>query len=137
MPSLKQPLPKPDEDSEPYWQACRRHELQMQRCRRCATVRFRPRVVCPECLSDEADWVRLSGDGTVHTFAIVRSPVLPAFAESLPYTLALVDLKEGPRLTTRIVDCAPEEVAIGMPVEVTFVDLSEAISLPYFRPLRS
>lgn len=134
MAEPRRPLPKPDEDTEPFWEACRQKELRMQRCLECGTLRFRPRVVCPSCLSEQSEWALLSGRGIVHTFGVVYSPILPAFKDELPYTIALVDLDEGPRMTTRIVECAPGDVFIGMPVEVCFVPVAENVTLPCFRP---
>ncbi len=134
MAEPRRPLPKPDEDTTPFWEACEREELRMQRCLDCGTLRFRPRLVCPACLSLRCEWALLSGRGTVHTFGVVHSPIIPAFKDELPYTLALVDLEEGPRMTTRIVDCSPEDVFIGMPVRVRFVPVAEHVTLPCFRP---
>lgn len=130
------PLPKPDEDTGPFWDACRRHELRMQRCAACGVVRFRPQPVCPACLSVEAEWALLSGRGAIYTYGVVRSPMMPAFAADVPYILALVQLEEGPRLTTNIVECGPEDVRIGAPVEVIFDDVTPEISLPKFRLVR-
>jgi uncharacterized OB-fold protein len=134
MPEVKRPLPKPDEDTQPFWEACRRRELRMQQCRQCGTFRFRPRPICPVCLSETAEWVLLSGLGTIYTFGVVQSDLIPAFRDDLPYVIALVDLDEGPRMTTRIVECLPEAVQIGMRVRVVFQDVGD-FTLPYFRPV--
>jgi uncharacterized OB-fold protein len=131
----RKPLPRVDEESRGFWEACARHELYLQRCRRCATQRFYPRAVCPACLSDAVQWVRASGRGTVYSFTVTHQNQAPGFREALPYVLAIVELAEGPRLMTNVVECAPDAVRIGLPVEVVFEDVSAEISLPKFRPL--
>jgi hypothetical protein len=80
------------------------------------------------------EWVRSSGKGTVHTFTVIQQNVMPGFAQEVPYVFAIIELTEGVRLTTNIVDCAPAEVYIGMPVVVVFEPISPEISLPKFRP---
>ena len=132
---FKQPLPIPDEDSTPYWEGCRKSRLMLQRCGTCGTVRFPPQHLCPSCWSENADWVQASGRGEVYTFGVVRRALRPDWRERVPYVVALVCLEEGPKLFTNIVDCRPEEVAIGMPVVVIFDQVSEEIVLPKFRPL--
>ena len=127
------PLPVTDGDTMPFWEGTRRGELRIQRCRACGRHVFYPRAVCPFCMSDELDWVRASGRGVVYSFTVVhRAP--EEFQHQVPYVVALVDLEEGPRLMTRIVDVEPHAVHIGMPVEVTFRPVTEEIVLPCFRP---
>ena len=128
------PLPRVDEESKGFWEALRRHELYIQRCRDCATQRHYPRAVCPVCLSDRTEWVRCSGKGTVYTFTVTYQNQGAGFRDSLPYVLAYVELAEGVRMLTNIVDCAPDTVRIGMPVEVVFDDVTPAATLPKFKP---
>jgi uncharacterized OB-fold protein len=130
----RKPLPRIDEESRGFWEACARHELYFQRCRRCSTQRFYPRAVCPTCLSDAVQWVRASGRGTVWSFTVTHQNQAPGFREELPYVLAIVELAEGPRLVTNVVGCDPGAVRIGMPVEVVFEDVTPEITLPRFRP---
>jgi len=131
------PLPRIDEESKGYWEACKRRELVLQRCGNCATLRHYPRAVCPSCLSDRVEWLRAAGAGTVYTFTITHQNQSAGFRDSLPYVLAYVELDEGVRLLTNIVDCAPDDVGIGMPVEVVFEDVTAEIALPKFRPTGS
>ena len=128
------PIPLPTLETAPYWDGCKQHQLRIQRCTACAHHQFFPRIYCTKCFSDRLEWVDASGKATVLSFTIVRRPVSPAFASEVPYVVALVTLDEGPQMMTNIIGCAPEEVAIGMPVEVIFEDRSEAISIPKFRP---
>lgn len=129
------PAPRVDEDSKGYWEACARHELYVQRCRECGTVRHYARALCPACLAGDPEWVLSSGRGSVYTYTVTYQNLAPGFRESVPYILAYVELEEGVRLLTNIVDCAPDAVRIGMPVTVVFEDVSPELSLPRFRPL--
>lgn len=133
MKSANRPLPKPDEDSEPFWTGCRDGKLRMQQCDTCAEIRFRPSAVCPACLSEVFHWQPLSGRGHVHSFGIVHRPLVPGF-EDVPYVLALVDLDEGPRMTTQVVGCDVDDVRIDMPVTVMFTEVGPETYLPMFIP---
>lgn len=135
--AYKKPIPRVDEETRGYWEACRRHELVLQRCGACNTLRYYPRAVCPECLSDEVRWERMSGRGTVYTFTVTYQNQAPGFRDELPYVLAYVTLDEGPQMLTNVVGCKPDEVEIGMAVEVTFEDVNEDIAIPRFKPIAS
>ncbi len=129
------PLPVPTPETRPFWDASRRHELVLQRCRACGRCFFYPRAACPHCLSGDVEWQRVSGRGTLHTFTVVhrgqRNFPLPT-----PYVIAIVELAEGPRLMTNLVGIEPDpaKIRIGLPVEVVFADVSAEIALPRFRP---
>lgn len=131
------PLPKPDKDSQAYWDAARRHELVLQRCSECNRFRFYPRLICPYCLSDQFQWRRASGRGAIYSFTVIHRPPFPAFRDRVPYVLALIDLEEGVRMMSNVVSCDPRAVEIGMAVEVTFEDITEEITLPKFRLLQA
>ena len=135
--TYRKPLPNVDEESRGYWEALARHELYVQRCRGCATMRFYPRAVCPACLSSDTEWLRASGRGTVYTFTVTHQNQAPGFRDELPYVLAIVELAEGVRLMTNVVGCPLEEVRIGLPVEVVFEAVTPEVTLPKFRPVRS
>jgi hypothetical protein len=128
------PLPRIDEESRGFWEACRRHELYVQRCRDCGAVRYYPRALCPSCLSDRTEWRRASGKGTVYTFTVTYQNQSAGFRDALPYVMAYVELEEGVRMLTNIIGCAPEDVRIGMLVEVTFDDVTAELTLPKFKP---
>ena len=128
------PLPRIDEESKGFWEACQRHELYLQRCDGCGALRYYPRALCPTCLSDRIEWVRASGKGTVYTFTVTYQNQAPGFRDALPYVMAYVELDEGVRLLTNIVGCAPTDVRIGMPVEVVFEDVTPQVTLPKFKP---
>lgn len=128
------PIPRVDEESKGFWEACRRHELYVQRCRQCGLTRYYPRAVCTQCMSSDVGWVRSTGRGEVYTFTVTHQNHAPGFREQLPYVLAYVELEEGVQMLTNIVDCAPDEVRIGLPVEVTFEDVTDEIAIPRFKP---
>ena len=116
MSDYTKPLPHPNEVSQPFWDAAKRHELQIQRCNACGTHIFYPREACSQCLSPDLIWIPVSGKGTLYSYTIAQAPTHPAFAEDVPYVIAIVKLEEGPRITTNLVGCLPDEVTIGMPV---------------------
>ena len=129
------PLPVPTPETRRYWEAARRHQLELPRCRRCGHPFFYPRASCPRCLSGDLEWVAASGRGTLHTFTVVYRGAR-AFPLGTPYVIAIVELAEGPRLMTNLVDVEPDpaRLRIGMPVEVVFADVSADVALPRFRP---
>ena len=131
----ERPLPRVDGESRGYWEAARRHELLLQRCRGCEGYRHHPRAVCPNCLSSEVEWVVSAGRGEIYTFTVTYQNQSPGFAGRVPYILAYVLLEEGVQILTNIVDVTPEAVQIGQAVGVCFEDLSEEISIPVFRLL--
>jgi len=135
MPDWKKPLPSIVGETRPYWESCRRGQLMLQRCDRCGEHQFYPRGICANCWSKDIKWVKARGKGTVWTFTVTYQNRTPGFAEECPYVLALVELEEGVRMFTNIIECNPRDVKIGMPVEVTFVQANDRISVPYFKPV--
>ena len=127
------PLPLPTRDNQPFYEAARRGELRLQRCGACGRFRHYPRPTCPGCLSRDVAWERASGRGTVWTWTIVRGPTLPAFDPKLPYNVVDVLLDEGVHLVSEVLDCPPEEIRAGMPVEAVFVPASADVTLVKFR----
>jgi hypothetical protein len=134
MSEYRKPLPEITTESRPFWEGCKRHELLVQRCRGCGALQHYPRGICASCWGTDLEWRRSSGRGTVHTYTVTHRSQARGFREELPYVLAYVELDEGVQLVTNIVGCAPDRVAIGMPVEVTFEDVTPQISIPRFRP---
>lgn len=122
------------EETRPFWEACTRHELVLQHCLACGSYQHYPRPFCGECHGSELEWYECSGKGEVYTFSVTYRNLSPEFKERTPYILAYVELEEGVRVLTNILCCEPEDVYVGMPVEVMFEDVSEQISIPCFRP---
>jgi uncharacterized protein len=125
----------PTPETRPFWEAARRHELSLQRCRECDRYIFYPRAACPHCLAGDLEWRRVSGRGTLHTFTVVHRGQ-KGFPLGPPYVIAVVELAEGPRLMTNLVGIEPDpaKIRIGLPVEVVFEDVTADVSLPRFRP---
>ena len=131
------PLPQVSPEMAPFFDAARRHVLAVQHCAGCGTMRFPARTICSKCLSRDATWAPVSGRGTVFSFAIMHQAIHPGFAAETPYAVVVVELDEGPRLLSNLVDCPTADVHIGMPVEVVFDELTPDVTLPKFRPVPS
>ena len=134
MGDYTKPLPHPNEVSQPFWDAAKRHELQIQRCNACGTHVFYPREACPDCLTADLIWIPVSGKGRLYSYTIAQAPTHPAFADEVPYVIAIVELAEGPHITTNLVGCPPDQVTIGMPVVASFEDVNADMTLVKFRP---
>lgn len=134
---IPKPLPEVTPLTQPFWHEAARGKLVMQRCDDCHSWVWCPRPACVECGSEKLQWMPLSGRGRVFAFTVIREVVgraLRGFAKDIPYVTAWIDLDEGPRICSNIIQCPIEKVAIGMPVEVVFEDAGDRISLPKFRP---
>ncbi len=130
----KKPTPVTQPWTEEFWEGTKKGKLLIQTCKDCGAKIFYPRKYCPECWSANLEYVEASGKAKVFTYTTTYGMVEPKFMGDLPYTLALVDLEEGIRMMTRIVECKPEDISIGMDVEVTFEEV-EGFALPYFKPV--
>jgi|SRR5581483_4194716 len=120
------------EGADPFLDAAREGKLLIQRCADCEKYQFYPRQVCVHCGSSSVEWAEASGRGTVHTYTVIHQNGMPGWRDELPYVAAIIDLEEGARMTSNVVDIEPADVQIGMPVEVTFVDEGTYV-LPRFR----
>jgi hypothetical protein len=124
-----------DSDSDAYVAGCREGKLLLQRCDSCGQWQFYPRRYCRHCHASTLRFHEVSGRGVVHSFTIVRRAPTAAFADRVPYAVAVIELAEGPRMMSNVIDCAPEEVAIGLEVELAFGPAADGGEpLPYFRP---
>jgi hypothetical protein len=125
------PRPAITRDSEFFWEGLREHRLLVRRCGRCAHLHHPPGPMCPKCHS--YDWTAqpLSGRGTLHSYVIVHQPQLPGFTYPLP--VALVEMEEGVRLLGNLTAAEPENLRIGMPLEVEFVEVEPGYVLYAFR----
>ena len=136
MAKYNKPLPVIDEDTAPYWEYCKKHELRMQECKQCGHIRFPVSIICPKCHSMEAEWTKLSGKGKVYTYIIYRQVFHPSYENDIPYAAAIIQLDEGPRMDSNITGCKVDDIEIDMPVESYFDDVNDEISLPKFRPAK-
>ena len=126
-------LPLVEAETRPFWDAAREGRLLIQHCDPCGEPYFYPRPFCPRCWSDRVRWVEASGRASLYTYSVVHWNDLPPFKARAPYVAAVVDLAEGPRMMTNLVDCDPAELTIGMPLEVAYRNEGE-ITVPVFRP---
>lgn len=129
-------LPVADIESKPYWEATAGGMLLLRRCPDCGPF-FYPRDHCPRCWRTDTEWMQASGRGTVYTFTVIYQNDLPPFRERLPYVVAIVELEEGPRMTSNIEGCGPDDVRCGMAVQLAFREEQReegSVFLPVFRP---
>jgi uncharacterized OB-fold protein len=137
VPEYNKPLPIPDPVTRPFWDSLKAHAIRLQRCDACNRFIYYPRPLCPGCLSDDLAWTPVSGHGTVHAFTIPYRHPNAAFGSGVPYVVALIELDEGIRMMSNLIDVdpTPEAVKVGLPVEIVYDDVTEEITLPKFRPL--
>lgn len=127
-------LPVIEEDSKPFWDAARERRLLIRRCGDCGDAHFYPRSFCPFCWSERVQWEEASGQASLYTHSTVYRNDLPPFGERVPYVAAMVDLREGPRMTTEVIDVDGADLEIGMALEAAFRDLTDEITAVVFRP---
>lgn len=129
------PLPQLAGLTAEFYAHCKARELRFQRCTECNAWRHVPRERCGECGAAGWRWDRSSGRGRVYTWIVANRSMHPAFPSDPPLAPVVIEMDEGVRLVSELVDCPPHELAIGMPVEVVFVDVTEDVTLPKFRRL--
>jgi len=123
-----------DDDNRPFWEAVDRHELVLQRCGACERYLQPPRPMCPECRSmDTLEWVPSPGRGEIYSYVNFTTDRMAYPAMKIPYSVVLVELEEGVRLVSNMADLEPDEVQIGLPVEVCFDDISDDLTLFKFK----
>ncbi|SRR6266568_4243856 len=133
---LPAPAPFVQPEVKAFWDGTAAGKLLLPRCLECSEVIWFPRPFCPSCASTRVEWVEASGRGTIYSFTVNRRGVadMSAYREAGVYVLAYVELEEGPRIMTNIVDCDPDSVRIGQQVEVVFHDTGQGTALTRFRP---
>jgi uncharacterized OB-fold protein len=136
MKNYTKPLPIITDDNRQYWEYCQKHELRMQQCDNCGYIRFPPGILCPQCHSMDASWVKLSGRGKIFSFVVYRVAYHPSYADDIPYAVAVIQLAEGPRMESNITGIKVEDIKVDLPVEVYFDDVTAGVSLPKFKPAK-
>lgn len=121
-------------DNAWWWNAVKEGELRIQRCASCGTLRHPPRPMCGQCRSVKWDSIVSTGKGSLHSHTVLHHPKFPGF--DYPVICALVDLEEGTRIVSNIIDCTPEELEIDMPLKLTFEKVDDEMILPLFRPAK-
>jgi uncharacterized OB-fold protein len=130
------PTPAASAETVGWWEAAADHRLVVQRCTECGRTRHPPGPVCPRCRSTASEWFALAGTGTVYTYTVVRQAFIASLQDKLPYVVIAVELDgaQGARMVSNLVDAEPEEVSVGMPVEVAWEDMGPELAIPRFRP---
>jgi uncharacterized OB-fold protein len=134
MSSPPRPVPDPDVSGAPFWEAAARHELVLQRCSSCGVIRHPPRPMCATCNSMDSTFEPASGRGRIWSWVVAHAPVLPSFADKVPYNVVVVELTEGVRMIGNLLDVDNDAITEGMDVTVDFEDIQEGVSLPVWRP---
>lgn len=134
MEQIVRPIPQITPELRPFFEASKQGQLVVQKCANCGTLRFPPRRMCSNCLSREAGWTPVSGEGEVYSFIIMHRVYHPAFANQVPYAVAMIKLKEGAKMISNVIGINPHEIKCGMPVKVSFEKLDDEVTLPMFRP---
>jgi len=135
----KGPLPDVEEkEGAPFWEGARQEELRFPRCRKCHRFHWYPSVLCPYCHSGDIEWQAVTSQPKLFSWTYVRHPFSPLFEIWGPHFVVLVEFEGVPelRLVTTLVDCNPEDVRIGMPLEVVFQRVNDKVTMPIFRPLK-
>lgn len=134
MEKPQKPQPVVNPWAKPFWDAAKEEKLTFQQCQDCGKNIFYPRIACPHCFSDNLSWEEASGNGTIYSYTVVENNSPSAFAEDIPYVVAIIKLEEGIQMLSNIVNCDPYSVQCDMPVKVVFEELNEAFKLPKFQP---
>lgn len=139
----KKPLPRLyNKFAKEFYDGCKRHELLIQKCKKCGKFRFPPQMSCPACLSKESEWAKTSGKGKVFTFTVIthyepRAVPMASWPEDgYPINVVIVELPDagGVHLVSNMVGCKIEDIKVGMPVQVVFEDINSDVTLPKFKP---
>jgi uncharacterized OB-fold protein len=128
------PLPHPSPETAPFWSAVQERKLLMPKCDACGTVSFPPTVACGACEKTAFTWTEMSGRGRVYSFTVYHRVFHPAFADKVPYVVAVVELDEGPRLISNIVNIPIPDVTCEMPVSVVYDEVRDGYFIPKFEP---
>jgi uncharacterized protein len=138
MMGYQKPIPLKNQDNQPYWDGADRHELLIQTCESCQQYAHPPGPACAKCGSTELSWENFGSDikGTIYSFVVSNRPFLPGFQNDLPLIIAIVELEKAPtvRLIGNIQECNPEDVKIGMSVNMTWQDITDDRALPQWIP---
>lgn len=132
-PAKPQPRPQ-DPIEQEFWRLCQDGQLYFQRCGSCGIFRHLPRYMCARCGSPDYSWEPSSGKGTLFSWTVTHQALHPAFAADVPFVAAVVELEEGVRMATRLVDCERDRLALDLPVDLAFELIGGDFRLPVFRP---
>lgn len=133
--AVRRPIPRPEDPlAAAYFEHCSAGKLCFQRCTACDTWRHVPRIQCAKCSSTDWEWAESSGRGKLFSWTVCHQAMHPAFADEVPYAVAVVELEEGVRMVTGLRDVEFETLALDQPLRVVFEKVNDDVSLPYFTP---
>ncbi len=127
------PLPELDGFAKEFYEFCKNGELRFQRCNDCHAWRHMPREMCAKCGSWEWGWRKSSGRGEIFTWTVVNRALHPAFRDATPLAPVVIEMEEGVRLLSEVQGVAPENLEVGMRVQVVFDAVTDEVTLPKFR----
>ena len=133
MSEYLKPLPSTNIDSRPFWESCKNHAMALQQCTSCGRLRYPPRSLCPDCHSASAEWRPISGRGHVYVSLVMMRSYGPAWEADVPYNVSMIELEEGVRIWSNVIDCSPDEIRIGDAVAVVYKTVTDTVTLPKFR----
>lgn len=117
--------PRISADTKMFWEGCKEHKLEIQRCKKCGKLRWPAAFLCPDCLSSEAEMQEMSGEGTLYSYVTFQKAFHPSVQDKVPYTVGVVELEGGVRIISNIVDCEPEQLACNKRVKMKWMDCEE------------
>ncbi len=127
------PLPRPDHDTQPFWDAAQEGRYVVPRCVACGVGHWPPGPMCPHCFGAEIAWGDAPTHGTVYSWVVATHPVAEVLVDQVPYAIALIDLEPGVRVVGNVVGCDPSAIQAGLAVEVFFEEREEGVRVPNFR----
>lgn len=132
-PPPSKPVPSPTDANRPFFQGCAEGVLRLKRCTACGRQHAPTRAACA-CGGIAFEWTQASGRGTVFSYTVVHRAPDPAFRADLPYVIAIVEFEQGGRLMSNLVNCAPDAVTVGMPVQAVFETVADGVGVVKFQP---
>jgi len=133
---MVKPLPKPSKWSQPFWDNTKKHKLTLKKCKDCGHIDHPPYLYCTNCSSDNSEWVEASGKGKLVAYAVNTYMVPFPFWDDMPYVVAMIELEEGVRMISNIIEYNHNELKNGMALEVVFDDVSDEFTLPKWKPVK-
>ena len=133
VPVPAKPQPRITPWAAPLWEGCAQGKLTLPYCDKCEACFYYPRRWCPQCFNQDLSWQEVSGKGKVYSFSVIHQAPMASYQGDVPYVLAVIELQEGPRMMTNVVNCRVEDVSVEMPVEVTFEERGD-MTIPQFQP---
>jgi len=133
---MVKPLPKPSKWSQPFWDNTKEGKLTLKKCKDCGHIDHPPYMYCTNCHSDNSEWIEASGKGKLVAYAINSYMVPFPFWDDMPYVVAMIDLDEGVRMISNVVECDQDKLENGMDLEVVFDKVSDDFTLPKWRPVK-